>query len=65
MNDRASRLVDMNSAADYLGVHRSSIRRMIEDGRLPFVPVGSRRMLDRRDLDAYIEQNKAVVEVAQ
>lgn len=56
----AGRLLSVNDTAEYLGITRSSVYRMINAGDLPVVHVGSRTLLDRHDLDAFIERNKAV-----
>lgn len=56
------RLLRQGEAAKYLGVHLNTVRRMIERGELPTVKLSPNGwpMLDRRDLDAYIERQKAV-----
>jgi excisionase family DNA binding protein len=41
-------------AAQYLGVHRNTVRRWIEEGRLPFVEVGPRKR--KRVLESVIRE---------
>lgn len=56
------RLLRQGEAAAYLGVHVNTIIRMMDRGELPVVRLSPKgwRMIDRHDLDAYIEQQKAV-----
>lgn len=54
-----SQLVSINEAARLLGVSRTSIYRMCEEGRLPFVQLLKRkRMIARNDLESFIKQNR-------
>lgn len=60
------RLLGIPDAAHYLGIGTSSVERLIDNGTLPVVRIGgdatgrrARRLLDRTDLDAYIEESKA------
>lgn len=64
----ASRLLDLNAAAQYLGVSYWTVRDLVNGGGLPTVkiPCPSARdgrsirriLIDRQDLDALIERNK-------
>lgn len=57
--DSPPQLVSINEAARLLGVSRTSIYRMCEEGRLPFVQLLKRkRMIDRNDLESFIKQNR-------
>ena len=63
------RLLGVPAAAAYLGIGISSVDRLIDTGKLPVVRIGgdaqgrrARRLLDRRDLDDYIDQQKASAE---
>jgi excisionase family DNA binding protein len=48
----------VQEAAVYMGLPVWGMRHMIEVGRLPVVRNGRRILLDIRDMDAYIDQNK-------
>lgn len=59
MSDVPSRrLFSPEDAGVYLDLSRREIDNMIARKELPSVKRGSRRMLDVRDLDAWIERNK-------
>jgi excisionase family DNA binding protein len=62
-----TRLLDLEAAAVYLGISRSAVRQLVDNGRLARVrlpslsrPDGSldRFLLDKADLDAVIERGK-------
>ena len=57
--DGCSRLFDLNSSARYLGISYWSIRTLINNGSLPAVRIGRRLLIDRRDIDRFIEANKS------
>jgi len=52
------RLFPVDDAAYYLGISRRQVYKLVEAGEIPKVPIGSRSMFDRVDLDAYIERIK-------
>jgi excisionase family DNA binding protein len=52
------KLLDVKSAAIYLGRTEQAVQHLIFQKELPVVRVGRRVHLDRRDLDAWIEKNK-------
>jgi excisionase family DNA binding protein len=57
----APRLLRTHEAARYLGMGSKAIRNLILSGRLPYVqmkPGNSPFLLDRRDLDRFIDVNK-------
>ena len=64
------RLLDLHDAAAYLGISYWTIRDLVNGGRVPTVRIPSARagdgrtirriLIDRRDLDAFIERNKEV-----
>ena len=43
-------------AADYLGVHRDTVCRLLADGRLRYFKIGRSVRIDAADLDAYVER---------
>jgi excisionase family DNA binding protein len=49
-----------SEAADLLGVSGKTIERMINRGELPGFRVGSRWRVLRRDMEAYVERQRAV-----
>ena len=55
---QACRLLDMNSAGQYVGLSYWTIRAMIFRGEIPFIRAGRRILVDIRDLDAWVEANK-------
>lgn len=54
------RLLRTKEAAAYLSISQWKLRRLTQDGRLPYVQDcdGSPFLFDVRDLDVYIDQNK-------
>jgi excisionase family DNA binding protein len=56
-----ARLLTTNQAATYLGVHRSTIRRLVLNGSLPRLNTFKSWRVDRADLDLFIEREKAVL----
>lgn len=59
MSDRKSQFLSIDETAAYLGVHRSTIARMLDDGEIPSIEVRGIRRLDRADLGAWVEAKKA------
>ena len=55
------RLLTVEQAASYLGRSKASVQHMVSAGRLPIVRADRRVFLDVRDLDSWIEQNKAAI----
>lgn len=53
-----AQLLSVRQAAEILGRPQSSIRKMMHDGTLPMVRMGSRTLIHRKDLDAAIEAAK-------
>ncbi len=58
--DKESRLLDYKSAMSYLSLSYSSVRTLVLNGQIPHVKYGRRVLIDVRDLDKWIEQNKEV-----
>jgi excisionase family DNA binding protein len=52
------RLRSIGSAAEYLGVSRATVERLVYRGELPIVKVAASTRYDVADLDAYIENNR-------
>lgn len=53
MNDRGAFTID--EAADWLGVSRPTVQRMIADGEIPSVPLRGRRMIARSVLERLVD----------
>jgi excisionase family DNA binding protein len=48
-------VLDISEAADLLRVSTKTVRVAISRGELPVVQIGRRRVVRRRDLDAYLD----------
>ena len=57
-NTPAPRLFSQQDAACYLGISYWTIRDLVFRREIPFVKIGRRILVDRLDLDAYLEQSK-------
>lgn len=52
------RLLDYKTAAAYLSLSYWSIRELVLDGVIPHLKFGKKVLIDRRDLDDWIESRK-------
>jgi len=52
------RLLSPEEAAKFLSLSKREVYNMIANGQLPAVQHGRRKMLDIRDLESWIEENK-------
>jgi excisionase family DNA binding protein len=60
MNQRLNkRLYSIKEASEYLGRSVWAVREMIWAGKLPRIKDGRRILLDIKDMNNWIEQNKA------
>jgi len=59
MNDFKTWL-DLASAAEYLNKSSITIRRWIQDGKLPTYRIGREYSFIKEDLDAFVEKSKMV-----
>jgi excisionase family DNA binding protein len=55
---RRQRLLPVGAAADYLGVSRATVERLVSRGQLPIVKVGASTRYDVEDLDGFIATNR-------
>ena len=55
-NDR--RLVDIDGAADRLGVPVRHVRRLVAERRIPYIKWGSRLHFDPVEIDAWIQRHR-------
>ena len=52
------RLLSQADAATYLGISYWTLRDLVFRRELPFVKIGRRILVDRQDLDAYLDRSK-------
>jgi excisionase family DNA binding protein len=52
------RLLSLKDAAVYLGAHLWAVRQMVRGRELPYVQIGRKHLIDRLDLDRFVERNK-------
>ena len=57
-NRDRSRLVDINGLVEYLGVTKRHIRRLVAEGRIPYVKWGSILHFDLDEIDAWIDEHR-------
>ena len=60
-NPVSKRLYNLREAAQYLGRPVSGVRTLIWNGRLPYLQEGRKQYIDLRDMDSFIEKNKATM----
>ena len=58
LDNRVRRLLPIRAAADYLGVSRATVERLVYRGELAIVKVGGSTRYDVLDLKAYVETNR-------
>ena len=54
-------MLSLKDAAVYLGAHLWAVRQMVRGRELPYVQIGRKHLVDRVDLDKFIERNKVGV----
>jgi excisionase family DNA binding protein len=54
-------LLSIKQVAELLAVSERTAWRLIREGRIPSLTIGSRRLVDPKDLAAFVEARKAVV----
>jgi len=52
------RLLSQQEAGRYLGISYWTIRDLVFRREIPFIKIGRRVLVDRRDLDAYLDRSK-------
>ena len=57
----SSGLLNLKNSAGYLDVRLWTVRQLIRDGVLRYVPIGNKCFIDRLDLDKFIEKTKVGV----
>ena len=52
------RLLSQQEAARYLGISYWTVRDLVFRREIPFIKIGRRVLVDRLDLDAYLDRSK-------
>jgi excisionase family DNA binding protein len=52
------RLLSQQEAARYLGISYWTVRDLVFRREIPFIKIGRRILVDRLDLDAYLDRSK-------
>ena len=52
------RLLSQQEAARYLGISYWTVRDLVFRREIPFLKIGRRVLVDRLDLDAYLDRSK-------
>jgi excisionase family DNA binding protein len=52
------RLLSQQEAAHYLGISYWTVRDLVFRREIPFIKIGRRVLVDRLDLDAYLDRSK-------
>jgi excisionase family DNA binding protein len=52
-----NRLMDLKTAAEYMGCTASALRQAANNGKVPRTKLGKRIMFDRERLDRFIEEH--------
>ena len=58
LGDQFRRLLSVELAAEYLGVSRATVERLVHRGELSTVKIGGSTRYDVDDLDGYIDSNR-------
>lgn len=56
----SKRLYSLQDASIYLGMCKNTIRKMLDEGKLPFIREGKRILVDIIDLNQWIDRSKEV-----
>ena len=57
----SSRLLKLHDAAKYLSAHPWALRMMVRNREIPYLKIGRGYLIDRADLDRFIERQKVGV----
>ncbi|MDX1838850.1 DNA-binding protein [Legionella taurinensis] len=57
--------LDLEKAAEFLGAHKETIRRLVATGRLPGVKIGRKWIFIEQDLAMYIRNKYFYVDASQ
>lgn len=53
-----SKLLNTIESAEYLRISRRTVYRLIDKGEIPYVLIGSQKMILLKDLEKYINKNR-------
>jgi excisionase family DNA binding protein len=56
--DSGPRLLNLKDSATYLGSRLWAVRQLVRERKLPHIIISRGYLIDRADLDRYIEKNK-------
>tara|TARA_R100000306_G_C4354897_1_gene132142 strand:+ start:629 stop:823 length:195 start_codon:yes stop_codon:yes gene_type:complete len=59
MSTESEGLLGITKVAKYLDVSKSSVNRYISNGLIPKVTIGGRTLIKIKDLEDFIEKNRA------
>ena len=62
LSPTARELYDVARGAEYLATSERHVRRLIYERRIPYLKVGRKVRLDRRDLDAWLDAHRVPAE---
>lgn len=51
--------MNINQAAEHLGISKSSVNRKKNDGEIPFIKIGGRVVYSKKELNKWNEKNKS------
>lgn len=54
-------LISINEVADWLGVSRQTVNRLVARGEIPVVRVGSRVLVRPRDVEEFVDRQAGVL----
>lgn len=61
MPARTRPLIEIDQCAEYLGVSVRHIRRLVAEGRIPYIKWGSKLHFDPDEIDAWVDEHRRPV----
>jgi len=58
-------LMDVDQLADYLGVHKATVYRHVQKGKIPGFKIGADWRFHRRSIDKWIKQKEQAASVKE
>lgn len=58
MPARTRPLMEIDKTAEYLGVSVRHVRRLVAEGRIPYIKWGSKLHFDPDELDAWVDEHR-------
>ena len=56
------RTLSLKAAAEYLSISHWTLRKLIWNGEIPSIRVGRKILIDKKDLNAWVDWNKTTVQ---